>query len=171
MPGIRSIADIKARCWVDDITGCWHWRMATDANGSPSLWLPALNTSTSMGVAIGFLLTGKRPGKGTAWHCTCETPNCANPAHRKEGTRSTQMLAAALTREPAMRARVALSKRRTSRLSDDDCMAIRRSEEPLRVLAERYGISFSHASLIRRGEVRRELGVRGSSVFNLGANP
>lgn len=167
--GVRTIDDLMARCRIDDLTGCWLWAGANDGNGRPSLWLPVLSRRVSLGVAICVLRTGKAPGKGVVWHCTCTTTNCANPKHRTAGDRSSQMLAANLQRDARTRARIAAGKRAVSRLSDEAAAEIRASDEPLHVVAERHSISISHASQIRRGEQRRPLGVRGASVFNLGA--
>ena len=166
--GIYTVADLMDRCYVDEVSGCWHWRQATDPNGYPSVWMPALQQRCTLATAICWLVTGKRPDKGVIWRTTCRTTGCANPMHRAPGTRSEQMLTARCVRDPAQRARIAAGKRATSKLSQADCAAIRQSEEPLRVLVERYGVGKSHISRIRRGEARRELGARGASVFNLG---
>jgi hypothetical protein len=167
--GVRTIEDLMGRCRVDEITGCWHWACGRDGGGQPTLWLPALRQTVSLGVAICMLRTGKRPMRGVAWHCTCETRHCANPAHRKPGNRSTQMLAANLQRDAVTRSRMAAARRRKSKLSDEAVAEIRASTEFLRVVAERHGISMSHASNIRRGKQRLQLGARAASVFNLGS--
>jgi hypothetical protein len=165
MPGIRTIDDLKARCWVDEDTGCWHWRGAC---GRGNLWLPEpRRRSTTLGVAACWLRTGKLPAKGEVWHVICPTPNCANPEHRQKGDRRSQMLAAKYRPAPDVIARIASTKRARSGLSCADVAAIRASDEPLAAVAKRYGVSVSHASRIRRGEQRRPMPARGSSVFNL----
>lgn len=168
--GVRSVADLMARCKVDDITGCWIWGAGLDGGGRPSLWLPALKRRVSLGVAICVIRTGEPPAKGVVWHCTCETTNCANPRHREPGNRSSQMLAARMVRDAATRARIAAGKRAGSRWSEAEIAAIRESADTLHVIAKRHGISIEHASNIRRGEVRLTLGCKGASVFNLGAS-
>jgi hypothetical protein len=167
--GIRTLADLKGRCRIDDETGCWRWAAGADGSGRPSLWLPALGRRVTLGIAICVLRTGNAPAPGVSWHCTCATPNCANPAHRVAGNRSSQMRAAKLTRDAVTRARIAACKRAKSKLPDEAADDIRRSSEPLRVVAERHGISISHASNIRRCEMRLPLAARGASVFNLGS--
>jgi hypothetical protein len=164
--GVRAISDLLDRCRVVD--GCWHWADGRDGNGRPSLWLPALGRRVTLGTAICVLRTGKPPAKGVVWHCTCDTPNCANPAHRKAGTRSSQMLAAGIQRDAVTRARIAAGKRARSNLTDDAVRAIRASGETLHVLAARHGITPSYASQIRRGQRRREFCAAGASIFNLG---
>lgn len=166
--GLRTVQDLMDRCRVDDETGCWIWSYGRDPNGRPTTWLPEQGRRVSLGVAIGFLKTGLAPEKGVVWHCICTTTNCANPKHRRAGNRSSQMLAAKLTRSPLAKAYIAATKRRTSKLSDESAAAIRASDEILKVLAERYGVSISMCSLIRRQVRRRPLAAAGSSVFNFG---
>lgn len=163
--GIRTITDLMGRCVVDELTDCWIWRAGRNAEGRPNLWFPALGRPVSLGVAIGTLRTGQAPAKGVIWHCTCETPNCANPWHRVEGNRQSQMLSLGLTRTPLQRMRQAIGRRKNSKISDADVAEIRHSPDVLRVIAQKYGISMTHASRIKRGEIRQPLGAHGSSVF------
>jgi len=165
MTGIRTIADLKDRCHVDEDTGCWHWRGAMQRGRYPSLRVSALGITTTAGVAICFLLTGKRPAKGVAWHSTCRNTDCANPAHREPGTRSTQMTAHAIRRTPLTRALISANRRGGSRLSEDQIAEIEGSAEKLSALCDRYGICMSYASLLRRGMTRAAVAAPGSSVF------
>lgn len=167
--GVKSVADLKDRCRVDDLTGCWHWAGGLNGSGRPSLWLPVLRRRVPLGLAICVLTTGTTPEVGVVWHCTCETKNCANPRHRTAGNRSSQMLAARIRRSAATRAKIAAGKRAVSPWDESVIADVRSSSEPLHAVAERHGMSIEHASNIRRGESRLELGVRGASVFNLGA--
>jgi hypothetical protein len=160
--GIRSIADLRGRCVIDAITGCWHFK------GSTRLWLPALGRRTSLGGAICTLITGAPPAPGVFWFCTCETRECANPAHRRAGNRSEQMLVVGHRHTPGARARMARSMRERSRLSEETIAEIRAAEGTLKEIGARFGIHFSHAARIRRMEVRAPLAAQGSSVFNLG---
>lgn len=169
MSGIRTFLDLKDRCRVNEETGCWEWGLGKSGNGQACAWIPLLQRRGSLGVLICALSTGKGPAPGVVWHCTCTTPDCARPAHREAGTRSTQMLAANLARSPMTVAKITKAKRAKSRLTDAQAAEIRESTEVNRVLAERYGISMSYASMIKRGEVRRRAIVRVSSVFNLAA--
>ncbi|MBI5259801.1 MAG: hypothetical protein HY855_25095 [Burkholderiales bacterium] len=168
LAGIHSVDDIKDRCTVDDITGCWVWRGARDAKDRPSMWLPALRRTTSLGLAICVLSTGFMPDPGVYWHCVCETRDCANPAHRRAGTRSSQMLAAKVTQTPATRARIAATKRKASRLSEADVEHIRTGGLSLKEISAVYGICISYACDLRLGRRRAMLAAPGSSVFTLG---
>lgn len=169
MTGIRTIEDLRDRCWVDDITGCWHWKGAVTQDGHPVMWLPQLDKTTTAGVAICILKTGSPPKKGVFWRCICDTHGCANPDHRRPGSRSAQMLGAKITRSPLTRAR--MSKANCGprhKLTDEQQEELRASTESLRVLAARYGIAQSTASRIKRDVGQQRTGAPGSSVFNFG---
>lgn len=161
--GIRTADDLRGRCWVDEETGCWHWRGAVDANGRPSMWVPGLRRRGSLGMLACWLATGAGPRPGQAWHCTCTTSGCANPAHRTCGNRSSQMLALRMTRNPLQRARVSAGKIAKSPLTSEQRQEIVGSTDILRVIAERYGISTSQAHKLR--STRQPLHSAGSSVF------
>lgn len=165
MGGVRTIAGLKDRCVVDEITGCWLWRFARNSKGAPSLQYPPLGRVVSLGVAIGHLRTGKPPKPGVVWHCTCETRQCANPDHRRAGTRSSQMLAAGIKRSPQTRAKIIAGKRRTSKVSDADVSEIRASTMTLAEISQRYNITEGYACEIRSGKRRSPLAAPGSSVF------
>jgi hypothetical protein len=160
--GIRTIEDLRGRCWVDDITGCWHYKGYSEG-GQPALWVPLLGKTTTMGVAISVLVTGAAPKKGVFWHCKCDTPGCANPDHRKPGSRSSQMKAAKITRSPLTVARMSRGK---MKLTAEQIELIRTSPEPAGIVAEQLGISRSLASRYRRQGGCKGVAAPGSSVFN-----
>jgi hypothetical protein len=164
--GIRTVADLRDRCRIDTLTNCWVWAHGRNSDGRVSAWIPALQARGSLGTLIAILKTGQRPKPGTAWHPICTTPDCANPAHRIEGTRSSQMSAlVGVKRSPQTRARMVISRRKFRKLSDEDVQAIRVSEEPLKVLAERYGVHMNYVSEVRSGRQRRAPIAPGASVF------
>ena len=98
--GIYSLADISARCRIDDDTGCWHWRLAMRANGAsngsksltPSVSVPAGvlgDKRRTLSVArVVWLMQGKtlRPG-WVVWR-TCTSEDCCAPEHLKAGTKA-----------------------------------------------------------------------------------
>jgi len=167
--GLTTLLDLKDRCWVDDITGCWHWRYGLTVQKYPSIWFAPLQMRTTPNVILCWLKTGQRPPKGEYWHRTCQSIDCCNPDHRIHGTRKSQMRNAAVSRTPIERARIANTKRQSSKLSEADVEEIRNSSDRLIDCATRHGISIAHVSRIRRGEVRRQL-MLGASVFSLGAS-
>lgn len=166
MSGVRTIDDLRLRCRIDEETGCWRFGKATRSAHAPGVRLAALDQRmVTIGVAICFLKTGKLPAKGIFWHCTCSTSHCANPEHRKAGTRKTQMLQAQYRPSALTLARIASTKRARSKLSDEAIAAIRSSTATLKDLAQRFGVSPSHISRIRLGQTWRETAAPAASVF------
>lgn len=165
--GIRTLEDLKDRCFVDEDTGCWIYRGGALKSGE-KIWIPQLQQVVGLGVAICFLKTGKLPKTGVVWHSLCMVPWCANPEHRKAGTRSTQMLAAGLVRSPMQRMKMSKNRRDLSLLTEAQAQEIRESSETVVALAAKYGVSRGTVSNIRRLMQRRPVAV-GSSVFSMGA--
>lgn len=165
--GIRTIEDLRLRCRIDEDTDCWHYGKASRSHHAPGVRLAVLGQEmVSLGVAIAVLSTGKRPEKGVCWHVTCTTPQCANPDHRKAGTRRSQMRSANYKPAAQTLAKIASTKRSKSALSKDAIEAIRSSDETLAVLSERHGVSPSHISRIRLGQCWSETAAPAASVFS-----
>ena len=149
--GIRTAEDLRGRCWVDDDTGCWHWRGAR-SHDAPAVCLPGHGRACGLGRVIGYLKTGTLPPPGVFWSCICATKHCANPAHRAPGTRSAAMKRAIPKRGPAFVARVQAAKRAASTICTPEiAAAIRASDEPCAALGLRYGMSGAMAWKIKRG--------------------
>lgn len=163
--GVYTVADLLDRCRVDEVTGCWH--LGAVPRSTHTIRCPQLGRNVGLGVLVCVLRTGKAPAPGVVWHTTCGTRNCANPAHRRAGNRQSQMLAAQVRPSVETVARIARTKRARSALSDEQVAEIRRSTDRCADLAERYGISLTYVSHIRRGRSRRELAVP-ASVFSWG---
>ncbi len=91
----------------------------------------------------------------------CEHSLCCNPAHWVRKRRAEVMTIVARTgrssRGPAHAAAVAAGRRRKSqKLTIEQVRAIRASDEPVSVLAARYGVHASMIYGIRRGAYWRE---------------
>src|SRR5205809_56761 len=93
--GITTVEDLRLRCIVDEITGCWLWKGATshDKRGKPMqrLWVfdAAADKFRTMSGPMAVLELSNRRGAGVklGWRtCACET--CMNPAHIVGGTRA-----------------------------------------------------------------------------------
>ena len=164
--GIRTIEDLRERCWIDTDTDCWHWRGATSL-GSPAVCIPGHGGAGRMGRAVCFLKTGKLPARGVIWHCVCATRHCANPEHLKPTTRSAVMRKAIIKRGPAFVAKAQAVKRARSTICNDEiAAAIRASDESLPVLAARYApMSAGMVWRIRKGQCWLPT-VRGASVLS-----
>jgi hypothetical protein len=160
--GIRTFADLVDRCRRDDETGCLIWAGARRGNMA-RVWIPGYGVKTMTGAFT--QLCGKPLPEGKVWVPMCGRTDCANPAHRKPGTRSDvfRILRPKLT--PTHIARTTLGKRKASRYyTPEAARDIKTSEEPARVLAERYGMHIVHVYKIRRGELWRDV-VAGASVW------
>lgn len=95
--GVRTLEDIRARCVIDDETGCWLWRGAFSikrgGHATPRVWLAKDRRSEVAGRAA-WLLSGRKLKPGAVvWRSVCTDTRCINPEHAKAGTR-TQMHAA-----------------------------------------------------------------------------
>lgn len=149
--GIRTIEDLKLRCRIDDITGCWVWGGAYHS-GSARVWLPGLGPM-SMGFALQYVRHGTRPTTKRQLIPMCGNTSCGNLAHRRWGSRSElfKLLRPELSIEH--RARIRAGKRACSTvMTAEKAQEIRASLEPSKVIAEREGIHFTHVCRIRRGE-------------------
>jgi hypothetical protein len=167
--GIVTIEDLRQRCRIDDITGCWIWiGAASGPREIPSIYLPTFGRVCGAGVAIGALLNGALPAPGVMHWSKCRTPRCVNPAHYRRGNRSQMMRAVGCTFSATLAPKVALARRQGSRWCDATIEAVRESEGTCKEVGARYGMSPQYVSKLRRGEHRRPLLAPGASVFSLG---
>lgn len=153
--GIHTIADLRERCHVDADTGCWHWRGGWSGNGVPSARIPAApGVSLPLGHVIAVLVTGDLPKPGIVWAWTCETRQCGCPAHRRPMTLSAvrKLRSKGGHRPDAIASICRAARARATVGSMETARAIRASDEPLRVMAARYGMSLAMAGLIRQGK-------------------
>lgn len=177
--GIKTIEDVKGRCYVDDFTGCWHWRGSMKINdkgrGTPQMHIydsVARRSATVSGPLAVLELTGRRtPQTQRGWR-TCLCDDCLNPAHIMGGTHKEW---GAWLREqrcwqnsPARLAAGREWARARSRLSAKEIAQAKECRTG-KEAAELLGISESHASKIRTGKIWANRPARGASVFTLGA--
>jgi hypothetical protein len=89
---INSLDDIRARCWVDEDTGCWVWRLAADKDGQGkcSYKRPdGTKTQTTSRRVSWMMSTGKPIAPGlVVYQKLCRDPLCVNPAHLACGTKA-----------------------------------------------------------------------------------
>lgn len=149
--GIRTMDDIKARCRIDTETGCWVWAGAMQ-RGTPRVWLPSFGVQ-SMSGALQWLIHGTRPLSGLMLVPTCRNPACANPKHREWGTRSDLFSILRPKLAADHRARIGAGKRKVSLLYSPELHhEIMTTKEPIKDMAARLGVHFTHLYRIRRGK-------------------
>ncbi len=149
--GIRTIDDIKGRCRISDETGCWLWAGCM-LRGTPRVWLPGVGPQ-SLGYALQWVLHGTKPSAERMLVPKCGNPACANPWHRRWGTRS-EMYSLIRPKLPAdHRARIGAGKRRASPIYSPELhLEIMTTDEPLKDMASRLGVHITHLYRIRRGQ-------------------
>jgi hypothetical protein len=95
--GVYCLADIRDRCIVDSVSGCWEWSMAVSDGGRPHSSITP-RVSLPRGVLsdahrtvsvprVSWLMSGKRLQAGQVVWRTCCNALCCNPAHLKAGAK------------------------------------------------------------------------------------
>ncbi len=87
MPGIHTVDDLKARCRVESESGCWIWAGPYCGRGVPLLWLPRPVGKTSLTQMLHRLLRLPKPTHKALLMPVCGNFACANPTHRRMGTK------------------------------------------------------------------------------------
>ena len=173
--GIRTVADLRERCRIDETTGCWHWGLAV-VHGKPKVHFTAPDTGVRTSMhgqrAAVYLRDRVAPAKGIlVWRKdSCHSRDCVNPAHAVMGTpaehgayvRRTGMMRG-LPQTIAANRRIARTK--LAKLTAEQAQDIRCSDEPNAALSERYGVAQSAVSSIKRGEAWKDV-MTNASVFS-----
>jgi len=121
---------------------CWPWTASKDEVGYGRFWCDGKTVAAHRFAYE--LVCGRIEGGRFVMHA-CDNPSCCNPKHLSLGTaqeNSTDMLS---------KGRQACGEKHgRHKLTSADVEAILRSKEPLRTLSDRYRISDSVVSSIRR---------------------
>lgn len=154
----QALADLLARHTVDD-AGCLRWTGPTVNGKHPRL--QGGRKTLLIRRAVWVDAHGRIP-PGKVLRCTCETPLCVEVSHLRLMTYREIARTCGLMSGDARSARIAAAKRAgpQAKLTDAQVQEIRASVEPGKVLADRFGVTGSLISRIRRGECRREYGLR-----------
>jgi len=93
--GIRCLEDVRQRCHVNDVTGCWEWRLSMANDSVPRAYVPpevvqAIGTHARHDMTVmrlAWALAGnKLEPRHRVWRSRCDCKTCVNPAHMKSGT-------------------------------------------------------------------------------------
>ena len=152
---IWTLDMIRARC--TECGDCWEWQRAISNDRYPTLRHKGRVINARRAV---FEMAGGKLQPKSFIVNTCGNHLCLNPAHLKQ-VRQRDHLAhvAALgaMSGPVRSARIAATKRaQTGKITLADANLIRASDEPVKVLAERYGLCLDRVYRIRRGEAWRD---------------
>lgn len=176
LTGIRSLADLRSRCYIDPDTECWHCR-TTLRFGVPNFRLRMPDgtmpvVSGRRGVML-LLTSFRMPASHVAFaRPGCTAIDCVNPDHTTSGTR--KALGDAMRRRgstaPKPDRLVAITRnaraRASTKLSIDKAREIRASDKTSDELSEQYGVPASNIRAIRRGVAWKETALPAASVFS-----
>jgi hypothetical protein len=177
--GINSLARLKLRCKIDEITECWNWSMSVcKSNGLPIVnarfpWDSDRKIWKTTGKRAAVLFKIGRPLKN-GWFVwgTCANPICCNPEHAEYGDADAYGKAKRdygwHKNKPAhyIANRQTAAKKR--KLTDQQADEIRESNLSEKALSKIYGLSPSGIGAIKRGKRYVKSGIVGSSIFSLG---
>lgn len=173
--GIRTLNDLRERCFVDPDTSCWQWRMSCH-QGSPRVHaiMPSGEKVILRGRRAGLVLHRgmELPAGQMAYaRLTCTAADCVNPAHAQSGTREQHgaYMRASGRAKPSHAKLIAATansrKRQCVKLDMDKAREIRASDKSTRVLAREYNVPQSHVQNIKVGRAWREQPLPQASVF------
>jgi hypothetical protein len=159
---MRTIEEVRGRCRIDDITGCWLWTGATD-RGQPKIYAPdwtnrdgALTTQTGQR-AVWHMLNQHAIPKRWRVYSTCRTSCCLNPEHLKIGSQTEWGRDSSAWGELKGNIRVQIRNRRTGRarsdLTPETYAEVLASNEKGVEIARRLAISESTVSKARTGAI------------------
>jgi hypothetical protein len=172
--GIRTVDDLRDRCHVDDITGCWIWKFAAP-QGTPHVHYvhpTKLVRVTAKGRRAALVIAGGKdlPKGHVAWRrACCEEELCVNPAHACSGTK--KQWGAWLTKTGKVKnlpSKAAASLRawdkRGRKITPEMRQIILSDSASNEKLAQRLGVSSFAIWSLRQGRAHR-LGAPSSSVW------
>jgi hypothetical protein len=175
--GVWSVAALRDRCRINDVTGCWLWGMACDReSGSPTMWIRLRQGEEPLrvrGRRGALLLAGVTIPRGHVAYQTpdCKSDLCVNPDHCRVGTKAEWgrfIAESGAGKTPAkLAANRKIGREKLAKITMEDAREIRVSNESTYALAKRYGIAQSAIWNIKRGRAWKEL-APGASVFTLG---
>jgi HNH endonuclease len=143
MKTLRERFDAKHK--VDASTGCWLWTAWRDRDGYGHIARGKAGEGMIKAHRASWILNVAEIPAGLQVLHRCDTPSCVNPDHLFLGTNADNR------KDSVSKGRHQHgSRRRDSKLDQTTVLEIRKSTDPLRVAAARFGVSESYVSLLRR---------------------
>lgn len=133
---------------------CWPWKGAKDSSGYGHL---GIGGKLSKAHRLSLAISGVDVSASPVIRHKCDNPECVNPSHLLRGTHADNM------RDKVERGRspgFSGENNPSAKLTDEQALEIRASDEKGRVLAARYGISEAQVSKVRLGKTFKGIGGR-----------
>lgn len=147
---------IKTRCKIEG--ECWEWQTSGKVrapsmkvkNKSISPRREAWKLFNNQEVPPGYVITHKK---------SCGNPMCCNPEHLMK-TKQVNVLVRTVKEgklhTPAIRAKIAEAKRKSSKLSQEAARQVAFGDDPPEEAARKNGISTAYVYMLRRGICRKD---------------
>lgn len=171
-PGFFTVADVKANCDVDPVTGCWHWKGAKALDGTPRMWAVdyemLVKRSMSGPKAMWGIAHGEAPRKGWLVFRSCVCRDCLNPVHLSQA-RDKKEIGEHIARSGRRKGNSVEQRRASVRLAwaaagvtptpPEIVRAIRAADQSTtnKALGLQFGISCTTVGRIRLGQSHRDL--------------
>lgn len=148
--GVKTIDDLKARCFVDEDTECWHWKLSRMEDGRPKVNVRVRGKRESIhGRRAAFILSrGYLPERGHRVFAVdaCKSIDCVNPRHCRSGTvaehGAAQTKRGNLKNVPSkVRANREIARKHTAHLTMEQARQIRTADGSLLQVAKRFGVT------------------------------
>jgi hypothetical protein len=153
-----DLEHVRQRC--REVGKCWEWAGAVSNGHYPKI---TVARRQYMVRHLVYMLRHVRPlPRGLVLIPRCRNQRCVAPWHIQARTKAqaarlhAQAGAYRVFSAAPHRAKIAIGRRRNSKLSDAAVAEVRHSSEAARVLARRHGISTTYVYQLRRGEFRRD---------------
>lgn len=169
--GARTLADVRGRCVINVITGCWnlrtgHGRPQRDGV-TPRIWVHGIGNRSAAQAVWRIARNMAAVPHGMRCVRMCGTRDCANPAHIEAMPQSEAMsvlVGKGNSRSPGRRLQLAGLSLAARRLTPGQVAEIRHSNASARSLGAKFGCSPTTIANVRRGVTYRDV-LPGASVF------
>ena len=156
-----TLEALRTEC-CEEVGECWEWQrsMSGPQGRQPQINVhgkPQNAARLAYALSKGLQSIAELPATQTVWR-SCSNWRCINPEHLRIGSRKQQQKALAKAGVYKQNAAERLLKRgrNSTKLTLQDARRIRASTDPVKVTAEREGVTTSTVISIRRGRTWRE---------------